>query len=99
MARHRKRQLRRTRRMRLPTAADLDDYAGRVGISADDARRDYVLLRIAEAMYRDPAHHKVYVAKGAFVLHFVFGSYRTSKDIDGIAGTRHDEVDTARLRQ
>lgn len=85
--------------MRLPTDADLAAYADRIGVGPDVARRDYVLLRIAEAMYRDPEQHKVYVAKGAFVLHFVFGSYRTSKDIDGIVGTRHDAVDPVRLRQ
>jgi predicted nucleotidyltransferase component of viral defense system len=85
--------------VRLPTDANLVTYAERVGVDPDVARRDYVLLRIAEAMYRDPEQHNVYVAKGAFVLHFVFGSYRASKDIDGIVGTRHDAVDPVRLRQ
>jgi hypothetical protein len=60
--------------MRLPTDADLATYGERIAVDPDVARRDYVLLRIAEAMYRDPAQHKVYVAKGAFVLHFVFGA-------------------------
>ena len=99
MASHRERQLCGPARVRLPTDADLAAYAERIGVDPDVARRDYVLLRIAEAMYRDPEQHKVYVAKGAFVLHFVFGSYRTSKDIDGIVGTRHDAVDPVRLRQ
>lgn len=85
--------------MRLPDAGDIDAYCARRDLDPDTARRDYVLLRIAEAIYREPAQHTVYVCKGAFVLHFVFDSPRASKDIDGIAGTRHDAVRVGRLRQ
>jgi predicted nucleotidyltransferase component of viral defense system len=85
--------------VKLPSPADFDAYRAQRDLTPDDARRDYVLLRVAEAIYREPAQHKVYVCKGAFVLHFVFDSPRTSKDIDGIADTRHDKIRVNRLRQ
>lgn len=85
--------------MRLPDESDIAKYSARLDVDPDTARRDHVLLRVAEALYREPAQHAVYVCKGAFVLHFVFGSPRASKDIDGIVGTSHDKVRVGRIRQ
>lgn len=85
--------------MRLPTAAEIDEYAVRQEIGVQDAWRDYLVLRIAEATSRDPSLRELCVWKGAFVLRFVLGSPRASDDLDATVGTNRDKVDEGRIRK
>lgn len=85
--------------MRLPTAAEIADYAARHEIAVTEAWRDYLVLRIAEATSRDKGLRELCVWKGAFVLRFVLGSPRVSDDLDATVGMNRDKVDERRIRE
>jgi Nucleotidyl transferase AbiEii toxin, Type IV TA system len=92
----------RTRRseMERPAPDVIDAYCQRFNVTPDVAWRDYLQLLLAEATSRDAEMKESCVWKGAFVMRFVVGSYRSSGDLDATAGTlkKHD-LDPQRMYQ
>lgn len=85
--------------MRIPTAAEIEAYAARYDISVEEGWRDYLILRLAEGLARQPESRAVCVWKGAFVLRWTLEMRRVSGDLDATAGRDRDAVDPDRLRQ
>lgn len=85
--------------MRTLTPEKLTEYATEYGLPADIAQRDYVAIRVAHAIASDKGVGDQIALKGGFVLRYGYGSHRTSKDIDGTIGTKHDAVDPKRLQR
>jgi predicted nucleotidyltransferase component of viral defense system len=81
------------------SAEELAEYATQYGLSALDAQRDYVAIRVAHAMTSDAEVGERFALKGGFILRYGYGSPRTSKDIDATIGTQHDRLDPGRLQR
>lgn len=85
--------------MRTLTPEELAEFATRYGLSAADAQRDYVAVRVAHAIASDPKVGGGVALKGGFVLRYGYGSPRTSQDIDGTVGTKREMLDPKRLQR
>ncbi|MGD0019270.1 MAG: nucleotidyl transferase AbiEii/AbiGii toxin family protein [Candidatus Limnocylindrales bacterium] len=85
--------------MRPLSPEELNDFATTYGLSAAVAQRDYVAVRVARAIASDRVVAEEISLKGGFALRYGYGSPRTSKDIDGTIGTKHDAVDPKRIQR
>jgi len=85
--------------MRRPSPEEIDSYCERYQVTAEVAWRDYLQLRLAEAVSRDNDLLELCIWKGAFVMRFVLQSARASGDLDATIGLNRDRVDERRIRQ
>lgn len=85
--------------MRRPTTDEIEAYCTNYRVTTDVAWRDFLQLRLAEAISRDAQLFEVCVWKGAFVMRFVLLSSRASGDLDATVGMNRDRVDEKRIRR
>ncbi len=84
--------------MRRPTEGEIIAYCDRYDVTTEVAWRDYLQLRIAEAMSRDKRLFELCVWKGAFVMRYVLQSSRASGDLDATIGKNRDRIDPEHIR-
>jgi hypothetical protein len=85
--------------MQRPSPEELDAYCAIYGVPPIVAWRDYLQLRLAEAISRDPRLKALCVWKGAFVMRYVLKSSRASGDLDATVGTNKDKVGPPQIRE
>lgn len=85
--------------MRTLLSEELAEFADSHHLTAAEAQRDYVAVRVAHAIASDPGVGESIALKGGFVLRYGYGSPRTSKDIDGTIGTKRETLAPKRLQR